>query len=627
MGEFFANIELLLMLCLPLFGAVFSYLIGKKYKSAAGWIATTAMFLLFFVVVNAALPIIANPIALQKLKLFEWIHLADYNIDFALRFDYLSALMALIISGVGSLIHLYSIAYMHSDKSSPRYFAYLNLFIFFMMLLVLGDNLLVLFAGWEGVGLCSYLLIGFWFKNLKYAEAGKKAFIVNRIGDAGFLLAIFALMTLTTGCDFATIESWVLNELDPESSSLLLIAAVGLFIGVTGKSAQIPLFVWLPDAMAGPTPVSALIHAATMVTAGIYLLARMDYLFPAFPNVQYGIFIIAFATAALAGLIALFQNDLKKILAYSTVSQLGFMLMASSAGLHWVALFHVASHALFKAGLFLSAGNIIHACHGEQDLRKMGGLWNKIPTTFVVYLICTLAISGIYPTVGFFSKHEIMSAVSSTISLEAFYLAVKVLALLTVCYMVRSLVLVFFGAARSQESESIHANSRYQGFLLNAPIAILGILTLVGGTALLKLITGLFQVDLADAHYTVINGLYASALPLAVLVIAGALSFFGAQDRVQSSKVLKALSYMPRKKFFIDEIYQLFIIKPLRKLSRILSGFFEQAVIDHSIQSAGVLAVVSGFCLQKLHSGGVRGYLISFVLSAVFLVSVCLLMI
>ncbi|MCB0340230.1 MAG: NADH-quinone oxidoreductase subunit L, partial [Bdellovibrionales bacterium] len=407
-------------------------------------------------------------------KLFEWFSVGGLQVDFLFRLDHLSAVMCLVVTGVGTLIHLYSIGYMAEDESRHRFFSYLNLFMFSMLLLVLGGNLLILFIGWEGVGLCSYLLIGFWFKNVAYAAAGRKAFVVNRIGDAGFLLAIFLCFYAFQSVDFVAMKAAVAAcENLPLYIPLFTTIAICLFIGATGKSAQIPLFVWLPDAMAGPTPVSALIHAATMVTAGVYMLARTHFIFSLAPLAGAIVIGIAVLTAFVAATTALTQFDIKKVLAYSTVSQLGFMFMAAGAGAYWVAIFHVVTHAFFKACLFLGAGSVIHGCHHEQDMRQMGGLRKLMPITFWTYLISTLAIAGIAPFAGYYSKHAILSALGGVSNpyltgyVSGLVLLANITAFLTAFYMTRSVAMTFFGEYRG------HAHPHESPWLMTLPLVIL----------------------------------------------------------------------------------------------------------------------------------------------------------
>jgi NADH-quinone oxidoreductase subunit L len=411
--------------------------------------------------VGCGLPIIAFGVALQCLAdltaregtplvetAYAWTIIGGRSFEIAFYFDRLTAVMALIVTGVGSLIHIYSMGYMKDDASYARYFAYLNLFLFFMLMLVLGKSLLVLFVGWEGVGLASYLLIGFWFEDADKARAGKKAFITNRIGDAGFLLGMFVLFEA-----FGTLDMDVINGAflgGPISAVSASLVGILLFIGATGKSAQIPLHVWLPDAMAGPTPVSALIHAATMVTAGVYLVARMSGIYLHAAEASAIVAAIGATTALFAATIAIVQTDIKKVLAYSTISQLGFMFVALGVGAYGVAIFHLYTHAFFKACLFLGAGSVIHALGGEQDIRKMGGLARKIPVTFATFAVATAAIAGLPPLAGFFSKDEILwfAFASSRGGSPLLYGVAAGTALLTSFYMFRLLWLTFFGASR-----------------------------------------------------------------------------------------------------------------------------------------------------------------------------------
>ncbi|MEK7719835.1 MAG: NADH-quinone oxidoreductase subunit L, partial [Bacteroidota bacterium] len=374
----------------PLIGFLLIAFNFKRFKGIAAGVTASVMVLIPFLI---SLVLLSNLLAgapARTVELFSWISFDKLSIPFSFLVDRLSVLMLLIVTGVGFLIHVYSIGYMKEDTGFNRFFSYMNLFVFFMLLLVLGSNYLILFIGWEGVGLSSYLLIGFWFKNQEYNNAAKKAFIMNRIGDLGFLLALFLLVKTFGTLNFEEIFAQISSV--PIRTSTITLITLLLFAGAIGKSAQIPLFTWLPDAMAGPTPVSALIHAATMVTAGIYMIARSNLLFVMAPITMMTISVIGIATALMAGAIAIYQNDIKKILAYSTVSQLGFMFVALGSGAFTGAMFHLTTHAFFKALLFLAAGSVIHALHGEQDIRKMGGLKDKIPVTFWLFLIGTLAI-------------------------------------------------------------------------------------------------------------------------------------------------------------------------------------------------------------------------------------------
>ena len=397
---------LTLIVILPLVGFLLNGLLGNRLgKGFVSIVGCGLPILAFLVAVMAVRTLLAAEGPLVETA-FRWALVGDFPFEVSFYLDRLSAVMVLIVTGVGSLIHVYSTGYMHDDSSYARYFAYLNLFLFFMLLLVLGRSLLVLFVGWEGVGLASYLLIGFWFSDAEKAAAGKKAFITNRIGDAGFLLGMFVIYSTLGTLEMDQVNAAFAGPVMPAVSASLI--GILLFIGATGKSAQIPLHVWLPDAMAGPTPVSALIHAATMVTAGVYLVARLSGVYLHAPEASEVVAVIGVLTAFFAATIAVVQTDIKKVLAYSTISQLGFMFLALGVGAYGVAVFHVYTHAFFKACLFLGAGSVIHAMGGEQDVRKMGGLARKIPVTFGTFAVATAAIAGLPPLAGFFSKDEIL---------------------------------------------------------------------------------------------------------------------------------------------------------------------------------------------------------------------------
>src|ERR1700743_2871542 len=416
---------------LPLAGFLINGLGRNAFsKGVIGFIGSLVILLSFGLSVAAFLQVKSSGVPIN-VSVFDWFSVGSFKVQFAFLIDQLSALMLLIITGVGFLIHLYSVGYMHSDEGFGKFFSYLNLFVFFMLLLVLGSNYLIMFIGWEGVGLCSYLLIGFWFTNPDYADAAKKAFSMNRLGDLGFLLGIFLIIHIFGSIDFGIIFPKVAAMHNSEVPFTLI--TILLFVGAVGKSAQIPLFTWLPDAMAGPTPVSALIHAATMVTAGVYMVARSNILFTMAPVTMNIIAIICLATAVFAALIALSQTDIKKVLAYSTVYQLGYMFLGLGVGAYTGAFFHVLTHAFFKALLFLGAGSVIHAVSGEQDMRNMGGLKSKLPITFVTMLVGTIAIAGIPPFAGFFSKDEILSAAYA--HNPVYYVIGVITAMLTSFYM------------------------------------------------------------------------------------------------------------------------------------------------------------------------------------------------
>ena len=471
------NLALVLLLS-PFAGFLFNVFFGKKVsKGVSGAIGTLTVLVSFLLSICFFTQLQQSGKSFE-FSLFEWISVHNFKLDFGLLLDQLSLLWLLFVTGIGSLIHLYSISYMHDDENMHKFFAYLNLFIFFMITLVIGSNLLVMFIGWEGVGLCSYLLIGFWYKNQSYNNAAKKAFIMNRIGDLGFLIGIFILASLFSTLNFTELKSILTGGHGEQEVSIMLgVAALCLFIGACGKSAQLPLYTWLPDAMAGPTPVSALIHAATMVTAGIFMVTRMNFLFDLTPEVQNIIAIVGGATALVAASIGLLQNDIKKVLAYSTVSQLGLMFLALGLGAYNVAVFHVITHAFFKACLFLGSGSVIHGLHGEQDMRKMGGLRKAMPITFWTMMISTLAIAGIFPFAGFWSKDEILMVAFE--HNKVLWVVASIASIMTAFYMFRLMYLTFFKDFRGSEEQKHHLHESPS--LITIPLVILAILAAIGG--------------------------------------------------------------------------------------------------------------------------------------------------
>jgi NADH-quinone oxidoreductase subunit L len=472
------NTSLALTLILaPFFGFLINIFFGKRLgKNLSGVLGTFSVVVSFVLTIVFFMEIKTTKSA-TELPLFDWISLHDTTITFGFLFDQLSILWLLFVTGIGALIHLYSISYMHEDENMHKFFAYLNLFVFFMITLVVGSNLLVMFIGWEGVGLCSYLLIGFWHKNQEYNDAAKKAFIMNRIGDLGLLIGIFMLIYGFETCDFMALKNQLLAANFTETPPIILLSCFFLFIGACGKSAQIPLYTWLPDAMAGPTPVSALIHAATMVTAGIFMLTRLNFLFDLAPQIQNFIAIIGVFTAVVAATIGLQQNDIKKVLAYSTVSQLGLMFLALGCGAYQVAVFHVITHAFFKACLFLGSGSVIHALHGEQDMRKMGGLRKIMPITFTTMLVSSLAISGIPLFSGFFSKDEILMVAFE--HNKFYWIIASAASIMTAFYMFRLVFLTFFNDFRGTEEQKHHLHE--SPILITFPLIILGFLATIGG--------------------------------------------------------------------------------------------------------------------------------------------------
>lgn len=593
---------------LPLIGAFLAFVVGRSAKPLAGWIATGASVAAFFTVMALVRTLPSDAVLIYEA--FTWMSVGGLDVGFDFRFDQLTAVMCLVITGVGSLIHLYSTTYMAEDESRHRFFAYLNLFMFSMLLLVLGGNLLVLFVGWEGVGLCSYLLIGFWYKNVSYASAGRKAFVVNRIGDAGFLFGIFLLFRQFDTINFAELAQAI--SASPDLVPLYTLIALCFFVGATGKSAQIPLFVWLPDAMAGPTPVSALIHAATMVTAGVYLLARMHFLFDLAPYAQAVIAVVAVATALVAAVTALTQHDIKKVLAYSTVSQLGFMFMAAGAGLYWVALFHVVTHAFFKACLFLGAGSVIHGCHHEQDMRHMGGLLHSMPITAATYGVSTLAIAGIFPLAGYYSKHAILAALGGTTnpflagSLDLLVLLASITAFLTAFYMTRSFALTFLGEYRG------HAHPHESPWAMTVPLVVLAGLALVGGIWLVDALPAYLAPVLGEVHAHHGEGIVAGLMHswVGILGIVVGLIFYTKLQSIPALlyKVIPPLSALSFNKFYFDEIYRALVIKPLELLAAFLHRVVDQGMIDGAVNGTASLVDLSGEITRGTQTGQIRHY-------------------
>ncbi len=555
---------------------------------------------------------------------FDFINTSTVKIPFDFRVDALSSLFLLVITGVGTLIHLYSTAYMHEETAPhyARYFAYLNLFIFSMLLLVLGDNYVIMFIGWEGVGLCSYLLIGYWFTNTTYNNAAKKAFIMNRIGDLGFLLAIFWMIvklgTVSYG-EVLTAESLAkLSTTDITAITLLL------FVGAMGKSAQIPLYTWLPDAMAGPTPVSALIHAATMVTAGIYMITRTNLFYTNSEMAQHVVAIIGISTALLAATIAIKQNDIKKVLAYSTVSQLGYMFLGLGVGAYSGAVFHVITHAFFKALLFLAAGSVIHAMHHEQDIRKMGGLKSKLPITHLTFLIGCIAIAGVPPFSGFFSKDEILAAAFAKNPIYWFLGLVG--AAMTAFYMFRLYATTFLGQFRGTEAQAGHIHE--SPVSMTIPLIILAILSAVGGAMGVPEILG--GHHWLGHHLTSIIGaetplhlshttewiLMGSSVSIALLALLIAIGKYSKQADGEPQTALGKFLY---NKWLVDELYEKAIVQPLSRFAGFLKEVVEKNIIDGVVNGTGKLVQYGARQTRLLQSGQVGYYILFMVLSMVAL--------
>lgn len=606
----------------PLLGFLINGL-GRKSlsKSLIGIIGSGVIFASFAVSVWIFLQVKGGNTYVAEY--FNFISAGDLKIPFAFKIDQLSSLFLLIITGVGFLIHVYSTSYMHEEKPEHfgRYFAYLNLFVFSMLLLVMGGNYVILFIGWEGVGLCSYLLIGFWFKNNEYNKAANKAFIMNRIGDLAFLIAIFWLIWKL---DTVTYEN-VFANIGRLTSTDITAITILLFIGATGKSAQIPLYTWLPDAMAGPTPVSALIHAATMVTAGIYMIARSNILYSLSPVTLNIVAIIGLATALLAATIALKQNDIKKVLAYSTVSQLGYMFLALGTGAYVAAVFHVMTHAFFKALLFLGSGSVIHAMGGEQDIRNMGGLKKYMKITHATFLIGCLAIAGIPGFSGFFSKDEILAgAFAQSPVLYAIGLGT---ALLTAFYMFRLYATTFRGTFRGTHEQEHHLHESPSAITI--PLIILAVLSIAGGYIGIPeymahgahLLKDFLQPVFAGSYKTLqahevshetewmLTGL-STILILAMVIIA----WIKYSKRPETGDA-KGFGKILANKWYVDELYNRIIVKPLEWMGGFFNSFFEKYIVDGVVNGVGKLVNYSSRQLRLLQSGQVGSYVLLMVLS------------
>jgi NADH-quinone oxidoreductase subunit L len=620
------NLALLLLLS-PFFGFLFNVFFGKKVSKgisgAVGTLTVLVSFLLsicFFTQLQQS----GKPF---EISLFDWISVHNFKLDFGILLDQLSLLWLLFVTGIGSLIHLYSISYMHDDENMHKFFAYLNLFIFFMITLVIGSNLLVMFIGWEGVGLCSYLLIGFWYKNQSYNDAAKKAFIMNRIGDLGFLIGMFLLAQQFGTLNYVELKSHLASYFSVTQQMGLgwSLAALCLFIGACGKSAQLPLYTWLPDAMAGPTPVSALIHAATMVTAGIFMITRMNFLFDTATDVQHIIAIVGAATALIAASIGLFQNDIKKVLAYSTVSQLGLMFLALGFGAYNVAVFHVITHAFFKACLFLGSGSVIHGLHGEQDMRKMGGLRKAMPITYITMLISTLAIAGIFPFAGFWSKDEILMVAFE--HNKVLWVVASIASIMTAFYMFRLMYLTFFKDFRGTEEQKHHLHESPS--LITIPLVILAILALIGGAINLpgsNWLNHFLDPILATKHEEQALGnneymLMGIALTGAILGIVWAYSKYIKQGFVpkEDSEIVGFIKTVYNK-YYVDEFYTFLFVKPLNSLSNFFRTTLEPA-LGKVVFSFGTVANGIGTQGKKLHTGSIGLYLFAFVIGVVAIVT------
>jgi NADH-quinone oxidoreductase subunit L len=626
---------LILIPLLPLLGFLING-IGLKHipKTAVGVIGTLAVVGSFVLSVLTFNSFLTGGSEAYVVPLFNWITVGDLNIPFSFQVDQLSLLMLMIITGVGSLIHLYSIGYMQNDPGFGKFFAYLNLFLFFMLILVLGSNYVIMFIGWEGVGLCSYLLIGFWNKNTNYNNAARKAFIMNRVGDLGFLLGIFTIIATFGSVEYMEVFHKAIGT--PVGEPAIIAITLFLFIGAMGKSAQIPLYTWLPDAMAGPTPVSALIHAATMVTAGIYMVIRSNVFYSLAPSTLEIVGIVGAVTAVFAASIGLLQNDIKKVLAYSTVSQLGYMFMGLGALAYSASMFHVITHAFFKALLFLGAGSVIHAMSDEQDIRSMGGLRKKLPITFITFFIATWAISGLPPFAGFFSKDEILAHVFEHNKL----LWVLGLAgsFMTSFYMFRLLFLTFFGTFRGTHEQEHHLHESPS--TMTIPLIILAVLSAAGGVIgipealhgtnlLAEFMSPLFDLAhqanpsafehgrLSHSEEYILMGISVTVAVVAAIV--AYILYIQRQsvpqpDRNEKSGIQKLIY----NKYYVDELYDSVFVKPMNTLSNALYSFGE-FFIDLFVNGAARLVQLLASLVRRTQTGSTGDYVFAMALGIVII--------
>ncbi len=635
----------------PLLGAAVNGLLNRRLpKQAAGLLACAAVGASFAMSIVVFLRLTGMPAEHRMVTdiMATWMKLGNFQVDIGFSMDPLGAVMALVVTGVGFLIHIYSLGYMAHDDGFQRFFAYLNLFIFSMMTLVLGENLLMLFVGWEGVGLCSYLLISFWFNEETNAAAGKKAFVVNRIGDFGFLIGIFLIgVTLMPHlADGESIFSFRTMQhhagiLAPLATAICLL----LFVGATGKSAQIPLYIWLPDAMAGPTPVSALIHAATMVTAGVYMIARMNFLFVLSPTAMGVVAVVGVVTAIFASSIALVQNDIKKVLAYSTVSQLGYMMLACGVGAFAAGIFHVMTHAFFKALLFLGSGSVIHAMSDEQDMRVMGGLGKKLPITSKTFYVGTIAIAGVFPLAGFFSKDEILWKAWSSGN-QVLWALGFIAAGMTAFYMARLVVMTFFGENRATTEVQSHIHE--SPLTMTMPLVVLAVLSVVGGWIGIPHFMGgvnhfetwlepVFASGGAHGAAAVHGGVHAAAghaadttmewilagCSLALGILGLVVGYVVYTKKLNVADAFKNLGggFMHRvllNKYYVDEAYEAIFLRPGFKLSKdVLWKGVDAGFIDGILVTGSALVVyLTGSILRIFQNGMVRFYAWSFAIGA-----------
>jgi NADH-quinone oxidoreductase subunit L len=617
----------------PALGMLFNLFWGARAgRGAVDLVGSGVIFAAFVVALWGFIELLGMPSGASLVcSLWPWIAAGPFHVELGLRLDALSAVMTLVVTGVGALIHLYSVGYMADDEDYARYFAYLNLFALSMLVLVLADNLLEMFIGWEGVGLCSYLLIAFWFDNPVFARNGRKAFIANRVGDLGFLLGIFTIVAALGAHGVWTLDFAVMQRHADLLRPVAVAAALLLFFGATGKSAQIPLYVWLPDAMVGPTPVSALIHAATMVTAGVYMIARLNFLYALAPTAMNVVATVGAVTAFFAATIAIVQNDIKRVLAYSTISQIGYMMLGVGVGAFAAGIFHLMTHAFFKGLLFLCSGSVIHALHGEQDMRRMGALRTKLPITHATMLIATLAISAIFPFSGFFSKDQILEGAYASGHVWLWLIGV-ITAAITSFYMFRLIIMTFWGESRVEPDKLPHLHESPP--VMTIPLIVLAIFSVVGGwvglpdwmlsraDAFARFLAPIVGHPVTGAFVT--PAMLPEALParlsmvLSILALAAALvgiflawmlyvRYTGGPAIVAAR--LRALYELLAEKYYVDEIYDLLISRPLFWLSgSVLNEGIDHGVIDGLVNGTGTAVEESGEGARKAATGNVGDY-------------------
>ena len=621
---------------LPLIGFLINGLARNVLsKTMVSIIGSGVIFLSFLLSVVVFMSIRGEGFIPQVISYFDFINVGKIKVSFAFQVDQLSSLFLLIITGVGFLIHVYSTSYMKEENAAnfARYFSYLNLFVFSMLLLVLGANYVIMFIGWEGVGLCSYLLIGYWFKNTIYNNAAKKAFIMNRIGDLGFLLGIFWMINAFGSVSFHDLfnnENGIVNRISELNTHTMVGITLLLFVGAVGKSAQIPLYTWLPDAMAGPTPVSALIHAATMVTAGIYMIARSNLMYTLAPTTMTVVAIVGLATAILGATIALKQNDIKKVLAYSTVSQLGYMFLGLGVGAYTGAVFHVMTHAFFKALLFLGAGSVIHAMGGEQDIRKMGGLSKHMRITYITFFIGCIAIAGIPPFSGFFSKDEILSGAFA--NNPVLYVIGLGGALLTAFYMFRLLAMTFMGKFRGTDEQLHHLHEGPSPITI--PLIILAFLSMVGG------LVGIPEFMMSNGHKLgkFLDPIFINSNAIltkheiphqtewiltgvsTILILIVSLWAWNKYKKYQLETAEETgFAKVLQNKWYVDELYDAIIVKPLKSISLFLNNVVERSGIDGLVNGVGRGINYGSRQIRLLQSGQVGTYILMMVIGTIVL--------